>query len=169
MQQRTVHMTSTKTEGFWIQWGFEIRTSLDFKWLIRGWVENGLDLEWDLKLESPIILNQDKWVPFCKKPFEIRTWTSSFQKVRTLAIAWPFENQTIWNLTSKKSGFQMFPDFEWSDFRSPLHCLLFKGPLVSLFLNPTLPFVTNNPKFHYSLIHFIKKLEILFKNYVYKQ
>ena len=45
--------------------------------------------------------------------------------VGTIAIAitkaQQFENQTIWNRTFKKSGFQMFPDFKWSDFRSPLY------------------------------------------------
>ena len=34
--------------------------------------------------------------------------------VETIATA-------IWNPTFKKSGFQMFPDFRWSDFRSPLY------------------------------------------------
>ena len=29
---------------------------------------------------------------------------------------------TIWNLSFKNSGFCMFPDFEWSDFRCPLYC-----------------------------------------------
>ena len=38
--------------------GTEIRTSLDFEWLkevglIRGWVANGPDFEWDLKSGSP--------------------------------------------------------------------------------------------------------------------
>ena len=40
--------------------------------------------------------------------------------------AQPFENQTIWNQTFKKSWFQMFPDFKWLDFRSPL-CYLAYG------------------------------------------
>ena len=31
------------------QWGSEIQTRLDFKWVERGWVENGPDFEWDLK------------------------------------------------------------------------------------------------------------------------
>ena len=44
---------------------------------------------------------------------------SSFWMVGTVAIAkaLQFENRTIWNMTFKKSGFQLF---EWSDFRSPL-------------------------------------------------
>ena len=31
-----------------------------------------LDFEWDLKFRSPIIWNQDIWLPFCQKPFEIQ-------------------------------------------------------------------------------------------------
>ena len=37
-----------------------------------------------------------------------------------IAMARPFENRTIWNLSFKKSRFQMFPDFDWSYNRSPL-------------------------------------------------
>ena len=48
-----------------------------------------------------------------------------FWMVGTRAIdigkAQPFENRTIWNQTFKKSGFWMFSDFKWSDFRSPLY------------------------------------------------
>ena len=43
-----------------VQWGSEIRPSLDFEWSKRGWVANGLDFEWDLKSGSPTILNLDK-------------------------------------------------------------------------------------------------------------
>ena len=32
--------------------GTEIQTSLDFEWLIRGWIANGPDFEWDLKSGS---------------------------------------------------------------------------------------------------------------------
>ena len=38
-----------------LQWGSEIQTSLDFEWSKRGWVENGLDFELDLKNRSPTI------------------------------------------------------------------------------------------------------------------
>ena len=38
-----------------IQWGSEIRPSLDFQWSKTGWVANGLDFEWDLKFGSPAI------------------------------------------------------------------------------------------------------------------
>ena len=40
-------------------------------------------------------------------------------------MAWPFENQYIWNPILKKSGFQMFLDFEWSDIRSPQYLRMF--------------------------------------------
>ena len=66
-----------------IQWGSEIRTnSLDFEWSKRGWVANGLDIKWDLKSGSQTILNQDKWLLFCQKPFEIRTKMSGVCMVR---------------------------------------------------------------------------------------
>ena len=59
---------------------------------------------------------------------------SSFQMVGTIAIAkaQPFENRTIWNLTFKKSWFQMFPDLKWLDFRSPLYTLLYNSLSWSL-------------------------------------
>ena len=38
-----------------VQWGSEIRPSLDFEWSKTGWVANGLDFEWDLKSGSPTI------------------------------------------------------------------------------------------------------------------
>ena len=38
-----------------IQWGSEIRPSLDFEFSKTGWVTNGLDFEWDLKSRSPTI------------------------------------------------------------------------------------------------------------------
>ena len=56
-------------QEFLIQWGFEIWTSLDFKWSKRGWIVNGPDFEWDLKSRSPTIWNQNKWPPFCQKLF----------------------------------------------------------------------------------------------------
>ena len=37
-----------------------------------------------------------------------------------LCHTWLFKNWTIWNPTFKMSGFQIFLDFKWSDFRSPL-------------------------------------------------
>ena len=67
-----------------IQWGSEIWTSLDFKLSKRSWVANGLDFKWNLKSGSPTIWNLDKWVPFCQKPFEIRTKMSGFWMVRFL-------------------------------------------------------------------------------------
>ena len=63
--------------------GSEIQTSLDLEWLKWGWVVNGPDLEWNLKFGSPTIWNPGKWVPFCQKPFEIRTKMSKFWMVGT--------------------------------------------------------------------------------------
>ena len=55
--------------------------------------------------------------------FEWNFEWSSFRMVGTIAIAKAclFEKWTIWNLTIKKSGFQMFQDFKWLDFRSKLN------------------------------------------------
>ena len=92
---------------FKIQWGSEIRLSLDFKWSKRGRVANGLDFEWDLKSRSPTIWNPDKLPPFFQKPFEIRTKMSGYIIFGTIAKALPFENWNFWNLTFKKSGFQI--------------------------------------------------------------
>ena len=39
----------------YLQWGSEIRTSLDFECSKRGWVSNGPDFEWDLISGSPDI------------------------------------------------------------------------------------------------------------------
>ena len=121
------------TKSFWIEWGSEIRPSLDY-----GQKEVGLQMVW---------ISSEIW-NWEAQPFEVRTngchfvksnlksgqkrqdfESSSYQMVGTIAIAWLFEKQTIWNLTSKKSGFKMFQDFEWSDFRSPLSCWLFKDSL----------------------------------------
>ena len=46
---------SLTTLSLGIQWGSEIRPSLDFEWSKTGWVANGLDFEWDLKSGSPTI------------------------------------------------------------------------------------------------------------------
>ena len=61
-----------------IQWGSEIWTSLDLEWSKKGWVADGPDFEWDLKSGSPTILNPDKRLPFCQKPFENWTKMSGF-------------------------------------------------------------------------------------------
>ena len=46
----------------------------------------------------------------------LKGWDHSYSKNLTQ----PFEKWTIWNPIFKKFGFQMFPDFEWLDFKSPL-------------------------------------------------
>ena len=71
--------------------GSEIWTSLDFKWLKRGWFANGPDFKWDLK--------SDQKCPDFER--------SSFQMAGTIAVttAQPFENRTICSLIFKKSGF----------------------------------------------------------------
>ena len=65
-----------------VQWGSEIRTSLDFEWSKRGWVSNGLYFEWDLKCWSPTIWNLDKWPSFCQKTWNPNHLKSALQKVR---------------------------------------------------------------------------------------
>ena len=73
------------------------------------WISNGqkqLGCKWsgfwrDLKSGSPTIWNPVKWQPFYQKPFEIQTKMFGFRMVGA-----------IWNLTFKKLGFQIFPDFK---------------------------------------------------------
>ena len=69
------------------------------------------------------ILNRTKGRHFVKN-LPILNW-SGFQRVDTIASALakdlPFESRTFCNPTIKNYGFQMFPDFKWSDFRSPLN------------------------------------------------
>ena len=95
----------------------------------NGWVSNGPDFKGDLNSGSLTIWKPDKWLLFCKNHLNSGQKHPDFEwsglwMVWTLALAIdkarPFENRTIWNSTFKKSGFQMFPDLEWSDFRSPL-------------------------------------------------
>ena len=52
---RSHREVNIRLNSFVVQWGSEIRTSLDFEWSTRGWVANGLDFEWDLKCGSPTI------------------------------------------------------------------------------------------------------------------
>ena len=94
----------------------------------RGWIANGPDLKWDLKSAQPfeIQTNDQHFVKNHLKSRQICPdfkW-SGFQMVGTIAIAiskaQTVENRTICNMTFNKSGFQMFLDSEWSDFRSPL-------------------------------------------------
>ena len=54
--------------------------------LNRGWVANGLDIQWDLKSASPTIWNTDKWQLFCQKPFTI--WT----KIVPILNGWDYSN-----------------------------------------------------------------------------
>ena len=83
--------------------------------------QNYPNFEWDLKSGSQTIWNLDKWPPFCQKLFEIRTKMSRFQMAGfpmagfidiAKGIVRTFE---VWSI---KSRFQMFLDYEWSDFRS---------------------------------------------------
>ena len=103
---------------------YEIGTSLDIKWSKRGWVANGPYFGWNLKSGSPTIWNLDKWLPFCQNHLKSGQ-KCPYWMVRTvkkeIAETRPFENQNIWNPTFKKSAFQIFLDFKWSDFRSSLY------------------------------------------------
>ena len=117
--------------SIWVHQGFQRFFSRDLKsvliWILNGqkevvlhmfWILNGI---WNSEAQP---FDPDKWAPFCQKPFEILLKMSSFQMFGTMAVAiakaQPFENWTTWNLTFKKSRYQMFP-FKWSDFRSPLY------------------------------------------------
>ena len=60
---------------------------------------------------SKNIRNPDKNVQF------VNGWNHSFRE----AVALPFENRTLWNPIFKRSGFVMFLDSEWLDFKSPFY------------------------------------------------
>ena len=96
----------------WIQWGSEIWISNGQKRLQMFWISNWI---WNLEAQ----------------PFEIRIKMSEFWMV-WLSNGWDYSfshslSPTIWNSTFKKCRFQMFPEFEWSDFRSPLYLTNFDG------------------------------------------
>ena len=95
----------------WIQWGSEIRTSLDLKWSKRGWVAN---FEWDLKFRSPIIWNPDKWPPFCQKPF----WMVFFSKVGTPSGVHLFDH-LLWFIFIFIEKFLPLPGFEPGTYPVP--------------------------------------------------
>ena len=83
---------------------------------------NGPDFEWDLKSESPAILNPDKWQTFVKNHLKSRQkhpdfkW-SGFQMVVTIAIA-----------IVKAQPFEIRPS------KSPFHMVGFQIPTVFGFL-----------------------------------
>ena len=88
------------------------------------------------EIRKPNHLKSEQMAPFCQKPFDVGTKTSWFIMVwllngwdYSIAKARPFKNRTIWNMTFKKSIFQMFPDCKWSDFRSPLCTISFAAAL----------------------------------------
>ena len=113
----------------WIQWGSEIRTSLDFKWS-EFWMRSEIQKPRHLKsIQMGPILRH-----IVKKKFEIRTkhWDyewSGFQMVGAIGIviakAHPFENRTIWNWTFENGRISdpncicelyLFPAFNNADF-----------------------------------------------------
>ena len=80
------------------------------------------------EIQKPKHLKYGQMAAILSKPFEIiqtkmsRFWMVWFSNVCNHSyIALPFKNQTASNPIFKKSGFQMFQVFEWSDFRSPLY------------------------------------------------
>ena len=86
-----------------MQWRSEMWTSLDFKWLKRGWVAKGPDFEWDLKSGSPTIWYPDK---FLSKTIWNPNKTSEFWMV-WFSNGWDYSyshslSLTIWNPTIKK-------------------------------------------------------------------
>ena len=73
-------------------------TNLDFKWSKRGWVANGRDFEWDLKLvQMDTTYSVKNHLKSCRKCLGFE-W-SGFLMVGTIALAiatsQPFENVTI--------------------------------------------------------------------------
>ena len=70
------------------QWGSEIHTSLYFKWSKRAW-------EWSVLWMGSEI----------RKPSNLKS--GQMDAILSKMNIQPFENKIIWNLTLKKSGFQM--------------------------------------------------------------
>ena len=106
-----------------LQRGYEIQTSLDFEWLKRGWVANGLDFKRDLKSRSPTIWNADKWSPFCPKPLEIRTKMSRFW-MGQFSNGWDYSychslSTAIWKPDHLKSNLQKVQISSVSGFQIP--------------------------------------------------
>ena len=68
-------------------------------------------------------LKSEQMAAFLSKSILIQTETSGFEMALTIAIdvGRSFKNWIIWNVIVKKTKFQMFLDFEWPDFRSPLN------------------------------------------------
>ena len=98
---------------FLIEWGSEIKTSLNFKWSKRGWVANYLDFKWDLECWSPTIWNPDKNVQILKSSFQVVG-----TKVISIAKARPFKIQPLKSPVLK--CFQIS-----NGWISDLHCITF--------------------------------------------
>ena len=117
----------------WLSGPFEYSGDLNSElvWILNSPKEVGLQMVW---------ITNGIWNPEAL-PFEIRTYGCHFVKNHLksiwtntsgfwmvwfsigwdLSIAWPFENQTTWSLTFKKSRIEMILDLKWSDFWSPLY------------------------------------------------
>ena len=96
--------------------GFEIQTLPDF-WMI----ENKIGLQmigilngiWILKVQP--FENWTKLLPCCNYHFKSGLFRQDFESSGIQMVC------AIWIPSFKKSIFQMFSDFEWSDFSSPLY------------------------------------------------
>ena len=109
MLPRFIYHSNSRNESL-LQWGSDIWTSPDFKWLKQV----NLQAVWILN----VIWNPDKWLPFCKKKFEI--WTKMYG-FRTVCF-W-----TIWkpdclnfDRISDPHCIQMNPYFGCPEFGFPL-------------------------------------------------
>ena len=98
-----------------------------------GWFANGSDFEWDLKYRTPIICNHNKGPPFSLYNLDKNTWILNGLDYSC--------SLTLWKPTEpifKKHGFQIFSDFEWSDYRSPLYKTISLMLCSSVIYNRTL-------------------------------
>ena len=120
IQIQTVHNFSDQTKTMHILVYCNLQQILN-----SGYVQilNDSNFEWDLKYRNPTIWNLDKWLSFCQKPFKI--WKKKFG----LWMVWFWNglkhgySPTLWQTQHLKPIFNLFLDFERSNFRSPLHLI----------------------------------------------
>ena len=98
-----------------IQWGSEMRTSLNFKWSKRVWVATGPDFERDLKSGSATIWNMDKWATFLSKTI----WNPD-----KMSIFWQFRFLNSWELKLKHDHLKSFFQKVWISSFWILNCLI---------------------------------------------
>ena len=97
----------------------------------------------------------------------------SGQNVKWLGLQPSIGKTQSFEICSSKSGFQLFPDFEWSDFRSPLVAVTKEGKTATkhdtmeqgTFIHKKCKNNRNSEEGNQSLLHKTSYLNTLSKNY----